>query len=97
MVNKITTNEFDERVKDGTVVIFFSAEWCGYCKPLYPFLDKLSESAEFKIYKVDIDEEPDIASRYKIKGIPAILVFKNGALDGQYSGTDKIRLVLNEL
>lgn len=78
----ITTKEFDKEVlqSDLPVMLKFTAEWCGPCVSLQPLLEQIAEevSSKAKILKLDIDDSPEIASRYKVKSIPAMLVFKGG-------------------
>ena len=65
--------------EEGIVVVDFFATWCGPCKMLAPVLEDVQEEMKnVKIVKVDIDENPNVASEYKVKNIPTIKVFKNG-------------------
>ena len=81
MVKHINEKEFNMEVlkEEGVVVVDFFATWCGPCKMLAPVLEDVQEEMKnVKIVKVDIDENPNVASEYKIKNIPTIKVFKNG-------------------
>ena len=79
MVNKITEKEFSELDKSGIGVVDFSATWCGPCKMVAPVLEELSgEMENVKFYNIDVDENPNIASTYKITNIPAIMIMKDG-------------------
>ena len=81
MVKHINKDEFEKEVinEEGVVVVDFFATWCGPCKMLAPVLDEVQdEMKNVKIVKVDIDENPNVASEYKVKNIPTIKVFKNG-------------------
>lgn len=89
MVNDIKTNEFKEKVIDSgkTVLVDFWASWCGPCKMLSPAVDSVSEQvsgADF--YKVNVDEEPELAREYGIMSIPTLIVFKNGEIADQSVG-----------
>ena len=81
MIKHINEKEFNMEVlkEEGIVVVDFFATWCGPCKMLAPVLEDVQEEMKnVKIVKVDIDENPNVASEYKVKNIPTIQVFKNG-------------------
>ncbi len=80
MAKIITTNEFDDTVKEGVVLVDFYADWCGPCKMLAPVLDELAEDVRGKaqVVKVNVDTESALAQKYQVSSIPAIKVFKDG-------------------
>ena len=86
----VTDSTFDAEVKnsDIPVVVDFWAEWCGPCKQIGPALEELSREMEgkIKIAKVDVDSNPDTASRLGIRGIPALFIFKDGEIVSNRSG-----------
>ncbi|MCD5411442.1 thioredoxin [Thermodesulfovibrionales bacterium] len=65
---------------NGIVMIDFWAAWCGPCKMITPVIEELAKeyAGKIKVGKLNTDENPDIASKYKIMGIPTIMFFKNG-------------------
>ena len=81
-VTELDSSNFDSTVSNGTtpVVIDFWAPWCGPCKAITPILNELAEELgnEVKICKVNIDSNSELASKYEIRAIPTILIFKDG-------------------
>ena len=87
MFDKITeldSSNFESTVTNGSVpvIVDFWAPWCGPCKAIAPILDELSIELgdSVKICKVNIDNNSEIASKYEIRAIPTILIFKDGAV-----------------
>lgn len=82
MTKQIKDNEFESEVLNSKlpVIIDFWAEWCGPCRMLAPILDQLSEEMEgkVKIVKMNIDENPETPSKFGVRGIPTMLLFKEG-------------------
>ena len=85
----VTTATFEDQVltSDKPVIVDFYADWCGPCKMLSPVLEQLAtEHSEVKITKVNVDEEPALAERYRVRGIPYVALFKDGKLASQVIG-----------
>lgn len=73
------------------VLVDFYAQWCGPCKKLTPFLEKLDDT-KIHLVKIDVDENSDIADKYKITSLPTILFFKNGILCETFIGANENKL-----
>lgn len=78
----ISDDEFDGAVLQGSgpVLVDFWAEWCGPCKQLSPVLDELAKEMEGKVTvaKVNIDQNPESPQKYGVRGIPTLILFKDG-------------------
>ena len=87
---KVTDDSFASDVlgSDKTVVVDFWAEWCGPCKMRAPVLDEIAteNAGRFKVVKVNIDDHPELASKYSISAIPTLLFFNNGDVAEQTVG-----------
>ena len=79
---KVSDATFDQDVlkSDAPVVVDFWAEWCGPCKMIAPALEEISGALgdKLQIVKVNIDENPETPGKYGVRGIPTMLLFKNG-------------------
>ena len=79
MAKIINSQEFDNTIESGVVVVDFFATWCGPCKMLSPVIDELSEElTDLNFVKVDIDQSMDLAQKFRIVSVPTMKVFKNG-------------------
>ena len=96
-VKNITDENFETEVlKAGRpTLVDFWAEWCGPCKQLSPILEEISnEMNEVVFAKHNIDEQPNMPVKYGVRGIPTMLIFKNGELKGTKVGaTTKSNIV----
>lgn len=86
---KITKDTFQTEVLEnkGTVLVDFWASWCGPCKMIGPIIDQIAdERTDIKVCKVNVDDEPELATRFKVMSIPTLLVFKDGQVVTQSLG-----------
>ena len=85
----ITKSNFEETVlkSDKPVLLDFWASWCGPCRMQGPIIDQLAGSHSNVVFgKVNVDEEPDLASEYGITSIPTLIIFRDGRLIDQVTG-----------
>lgn len=84
LVKHIGDKDFEAEVIKSTlpVLVDFWAEWCGPCKMIGPILDQLSQdyAGKLKIVKINVDEHQQHATQYNVRGIPTLLIFKDGKL-----------------
>ena len=76
-----SSEQFNQEIKEGKVLVDFFATWCGPCKMLSPVLeevDKEGSASGFKILKVDVDENGDIAANFGDQAVPTLILFKDG-------------------
>lgn len=97
MSKNISDADFENEVlkADGPVMVDFWAEWCGPCKALSPIVDEVSGEVgdKIKIVKVNIDHNPQAPTKYGVRGIPTLMVFKGGkVVDTKVGGMSKSQL-----
>lgn len=81
MVKHLTSSDFDAALEsDKPVLVDFWATWCGPCRMVGPIIDELSEDFEGRadICKVNVDDEGELAKRFRIMSIPCVILFKDG-------------------
>lgn len=90
MADAVTSATWDQEVLKSTtlVLVDFWAVWCGPCRMVAPVVDEISKeyAGRLKVLKLNTDENPDVAGRYKIMGIPTLMFFKNGERVDQVVG-----------
>ncbi len=94
---KVTDASFEKEVlkADGLVVVDFWAEWCQPCQAMSPLIDEVAETmaGKMKIVKVNIEDSPEAPTKYSVRGIPTLMVFKDGqVVDTRVGGMNKDQL-----
>ena len=89
MTKQVSDSEFESEVLSSStpVLVDFWAEWCGPCRHLAPIIDELSaELNNIKVTKVNIDNSPEAPQKYGVRGIPTLMIFKDGKVIGTKVG-----------
>ena len=96
-VQAVSDKDFEKEVvgAEGPVLVDFWAEWCGPCKNLMPIIEEVATelTGKIKVVKVNIDESPEAPTKYGVRGIPTLMVFKDGkVVDTRVGGMPKSQL-----
>ena len=86
---ELTSENFEREVinSENPVIVDFWAEWCGPCRMMAPVIDELAdERTDIKVCKLNVDDEAELANRYKISAIPTVVLFKDGSAAAQSLG-----------
>jgi len=101
MALEITDGNFEELVmnSDKPVMLDFWAVWCGPCRMIAPFVDEIHREYEGKaiVGKVDVDSNPEIASKFNVRNIPTVLFIKNGKVADKQIGACPKQALVNKL
>jgi thioredoxin 1 len=81
-VRTFTDSNFDDETGKGVVLVDFWADWCGPCRRLAPTVDALASEFDGRatVAKLNVDENPEVPRRFSVRGIPTLLLFKDGQL-----------------
>lgn len=85
----VTKSNFQEEVmnSDKPVLLDFWASWCGPCRTVLPIVEEIAnERSDIKVCKINVDEQPELASQFEVMTIPTLIVMKGGAIVTQSSG-----------
>lgn len=94
-ITELTKENFKESVKEGVSIVDFWAPWCAPCNMMTPILENLSEEAvNFKVFKVNVDQEQELGVEFNIMSIPCLKIIKDGEVKEEIIGlTSKDRIL----
>ena len=99
-MNSLTSANIDEITSTGVTMIDFWAPWCGPCRMIAPIMEQLNEEyvdGKVKIFKVNVDENADLATKFGIRGVPTVLIFKDGQVVETMVGANTKSEYVNKL
>ena len=99
-LSKVNNDNFKSQVLDNPkpVLIDFYADWCGPCKMLAPLVEQVAaESSDYDVYKLNVDEAPELAVKYGVMSIPTLIVFKGGEAAARSVGVQSKQNILKML
>lgn len=97
---RVNKDNFRQEVleSDKPVLVDFWASWCGPCRMVTPLIEEIAEEhPEIKVVKINVDEEPELASQYQIMSIPTLIVMKDGAITNRAMGARPKNQILDLL
>ena len=96
----INKNNFQNEIMDSekNVLLDFGAPWCAPCRMVVPVIEEIAgERPDIKVGKINVDEQPELASKFSIMSIPTLVVMKNGKIVQQVSGARPKKAILEML
>ena len=96
----INKNNFQNEIMDSekTVLLDFWAPWCAPCRMVVPVIEEIAgERSDIRVGKINVDEQPELASKFSIMSIPTLVVMKNGKIVQQVSGARPKKAILEML
>ncbi len=98
-IKVLTEQNFNQQTKKGVILVDFWASWCAPCKMMVPVLNELAEllPANKSVGKVDVEKFQSVASKFNVRGIPTMILFKDGKEINRFVGMKKKDFLLNEM
>ena len=99
-LNKVNNETFKQQVLENekVVLVDFYADWCGPCKMLAPIVEQIAaENEQVAVFKLNVDEAPELAMQFGVMSIPTLIVFKGGKVANKTVGVQSKQTILNML
>ena len=98
-ITELTLNNFEEKVAKGRSLVDFWAPWCGPCRAFAPILDEIAEetAGRVNVYKINVDEEVELAAMFDIMSIPTLIIFDKGKEKERFIGAQSKAALLAKL
>jgi len=97
-IKVLANKNFKPIIKKGVVLVDFWAPWCGPCKVIAPVLNEIADSEEnVTVAKVNVDQQQQLAKKFKVRNIPTLILFKNGTEVHRFVGVKSKRAIMKEV
>lgn len=97
-LKSLTNDNFEELVKEGVSIVDFWAIWCGPCRLMTPVVEDIEkEMPDVNVYKLNVDDYPELTAKFNIMSIPTILIFKDGEEVDQTVGVVSKGVLVNKI
>lgn len=97
-IKTLTDNNFHDSIKNGVAIVDFWAIWCGPCRLMTPVVENVAkEMPDIKVFKLNVDDYPQLTADFNILSIPTIIIFKDGKQVDKCSGVSSKSVLMNKI